>query len=119
MCSLCPRAHAALRSSLTHHSALARLPPASLSNLHNLLPSSSSLRLPTISALVDIAAKNGDLSAVALSPSLVKTWLGEWEGVSDEQKAEFVEKVASSVAQTDESVPSARLVRVWCPRDRG
>lgn len=81
--------------------------PLSLSNLHNLLPPSSSLRLPTVSALIDIAANNGDLAAIDLSPSLIKTWIGEWEGVSDEQKAEFVEKVAAAVALKDECVSSS------------
>lgn len=73
-----------------------------LSNLHNLLPTSSSLRRPTISALIEVASSHGELSAVGLSPSLVKTWISEWSDVSEAEKAAFVEKVAEAVAKKNE-----------------
>ena len=76
----------------------------SLSNLHNLLPASSALRRPTISALIDVASSHGELSAVGISPSLVKTWIGEWADVGEADKAAFVEKVAEAVATKNECV---------------
>ena len=73
----------------------------SLSNLHNLLPTSSPLRLPTLKALISLAVLHKDLNSIGLSPANVKQWVGEWESVSDEDKAAFVQSIAADFEKYD------------------
>ncbi|KAL7413204.1 hypothetical protein BDY24DRAFT_390880 [Mrakia frigida] len=72
-----------------------------LSNLHNLLPTSSPLRLPTLKSMISLAVTHKDLNSIGLSPANIKQWVGEWEGVSDEDKAAFVESVAAEFERYD------------------
>lgn len=75
----------------------------SLSNLHNFLPASSVLRLSTLQSLLSLAALHKDLANVGFTPSSVKTWVSEWQGVEAEAKAAFVRSVASEFEKEDKA----------------
>ncbi|KIY52318.1 PCI-domain-containing protein [Fistulina hepatica ATCC 64428] len=70
-----------------------------LSNLYNVLPRTSPLRLQVYSTLLSLASSQDDLDVLQLTPSEVERQLGEWE-VSTDQKSAFLELIIEAFTKT-------------------
>jgi len=73
-----------------------------LSNLFNAAPRSSALRLPIYTTLLQVAAANHELEALALTKSDVERWLHEWQ-VSVEDKGQFLSSIIDTLTQAGKS----------------
>jgi len=76
-----------------------------LSNLFNVIPRRSSLRLPVYKNLLGLAASNDDLDRLGLTRAEVEKWLQEWE-ISAEEKSELLKAIADAYARCGESATS-------------
>lgn len=68
---------------------------SSLSNLFNIIPRKSILRLTVFQNLLKIASENNDLEVLNLTPADVDRWLNEWE-ITTEQKSELLKSIADA-----------------------
>ena len=75
-------------------------PFSRLTNLFNLLPRTSSLRLDVYNALLAIAAAQGELSVLQLSRTDVEKWISEWD-VTPEKKSQFLKAIVDAFVQAD------------------
>ncbi|KAJ7068720.1 PCI domain-containing protein [Mycena amicta] len=66
-----------------------------LSNLFNVLPRKSPLRLTVYTTLLDLAIANEELDALQLTRTAVEKWLQEWD-ISAEQKSAFIKTLADA-----------------------
>ncbi|KAL1741002.1 hypothetical protein HDZ31DRAFT_46364 [Schizophyllum fasciatum] len=71
-----------------------------LTNLFNLLPHSSPLRLNVYNALLATAAAQGDLPVLQLSRVNVEKWVSEWD-VTPENKSQFLKSIVDAFVQAD------------------
>ena len=71
-----------------------------MTNLFNLLPRTSSLRLDVYNALLAIAAAQGELSVLQLSRTDVEKWISEWD-VTPEKKSQFLKAIVDAFVQAD------------------
>ena len=66
-----------------------------LSNLFNITPRKSILRLSVFQNLLKIASENNDLEVLNLTPTDVDRWLNEWE-ITTDQKSELLKSIADA-----------------------
>ncbi|KAG1811886.1 uncharacterized protein BJ212DRAFT_1483591 [Suillus subaureus] len=70
-----------------------------LSNLFNTTPRNSALRLPIYTALLQLAAVNGELETLRLSRKDVEQWLQEWD-ISREERSQFLKAIVDAFIQS-------------------
>ncbi|KAG2060054.1 hypothetical protein BDR06DRAFT_1003102 [Suillus hirtellus] len=70
-----------------------------ISNLFNATPRNSALRLPIYTALLKVAASNGELETLHLSRKDVEQWLQEWD-ISAEERSQFLKSIVDAFIQS-------------------
>lgn len=70
----------------------------SLSNLFNVIPRRSPLRLTVYNTLLEIAIANDDINALHLTRADVEKWLSEWD-IAAEEKSTFLKVIVDAYAQ--------------------
>lgn len=70
-----------------------------ISNLFNATPRTSALRLPIYTALLQVAAANGELETLRLSRKDVEQWLQEWD-ISREERSQFLKSIVDAFIQS-------------------
>ncbi|KAG1853595.1 hypothetical protein C8R48DRAFT_777114 [Suillus tomentosus] len=70
-----------------------------ISNLFNATPRNSALRLPIYTALLKVAANNGELETLRLSRKGVEQWLQEWD-ISAEERSQFLKSIVDAFIQS-------------------
>ncbi|KAG1797715.1 uncharacterized protein HD556DRAFT_1267237 [Suillus plorans] len=70
-----------------------------ISNLFNATPRNSALRLPIYTALLKVAANNGELETLRLSRKDVEKWLQEWD-ISGEERSQFLKSIVDAFIQS-------------------
>ncbi|KAL1754733.1 hypothetical protein FB107DRAFT_263039 [Schizophyllum commune] len=83
-----------------------------LTNLFNLLPRTSSLRLDVYNALLAIAAAQGELSVLQLSRTDVEKWISEWD-VTSEKKSHFLKAIVDAFVQADNHTAAYEFVQLY------
>ncbi|KAG2108659.1 uncharacterized protein F5147DRAFT_612440 [Suillus discolor] len=72
-----------------------------ISNLFNATPRNSALRLPIYTALLKVAANNGELHTLRLSKKDIEQWLQEWD-ISGEERSQFLKSIVDAFIQSDQ-----------------
>ncbi|KAG0702392.1 hypothetical protein DFH29DRAFT_921438 [Suillus ampliporus] len=72
-----------------------------ISNLFNATPRNSPLRLPIYTALLKVAAANGELETLRLSRKDVEQWLQEWN-ISSEERSQFLKSIVDAFAKSSQ-----------------
>lgn len=97
-----PRTRRSSINCTVNHSLLA-LPSHSfalrLSNLFNVIPRKSALRLPVYKTLLQIATSKDEIQALQISRPDVEIWLSEWD-ISPEEKSEFLKFLVDAFVQS-------------------
>jgi translation initiation factor 3 subunit M len=70
-----------------------------ISNLFNATPRNSALRLPIYTALLQVAAANGELETLRLTRKDVEQWLQEWD-ISGEERSQFLRSIVDAFIQS-------------------
>jgi len=73
-----------------------------LSNIFNITPRSSPLRLQTYLSIVEIASKSEEYEALQLESVDFEKWLAEWD-VSVEEKASFLKSVVAALVSSGQA----------------
>lgn len=71
-----------------------------MTNLFNMLPATSPLRLRVFEALLTLVSTNGDMDFLEMALQSVPTWLAQWD-VSVEEKNECLTRIADALLQPD------------------
>jgi translation initiation factor 3 subunit M len=74
----------------------------SLSNLFNVLPRRSPLRLPVYQSLLQLAASQDEIDLLGINLPDVQRWLGEWN-VNAEDKSALLKNIAKVLGEADHS----------------
>ncbi|KAG1718160.1 uncharacterized protein EDB91DRAFT_1352529 [Suillus paluster] len=72
-----------------------------ISNLFNATPRNSALRLPIYTALLEVAAANGQLETLRLSRKDVEQWLQEWN-ISSEERTQFLKSIVDAFTKSSQ-----------------
>lgn len=73
----------------------------SLSNLFNVIPRTSPLRLTVYSTILNFASSNDQLDTLQLQPATVEKWLKEWD-ISPEDKSTFLKSLIDTFTSADQ-----------------
>ncbi|KAF9006663.1 hypothetical protein BDQ17DRAFT_1324641 [Cyathus striatus] len=77
-----------------------------LSNLFNVIPRASPLRLAVYRTLLSLATANDNLAALQIEQDEVKKWLSEWN-IPEEEKAAFLKSLPMRMQQLAKSLPAS------------
>ncbi|KAG8968542.1 hypothetical protein FRC03_006942 [Tulasnella sp. 419] len=83
-----------------------------LSNLFNLLPHRSPLRLQAYSALIDLAVSQEDIEVLQINQKDIQRWLLEWD-ISQEERSAFLKRICDAFRATENDEKSCQYLLLY------